>query len=101
MVEQNQWRCALSDEILTDPKEVWIVSRAKIPADFPGAEKLAGQPVSGKFARELRLTGFIVFNLAQARERSRLKRTAEARSTIADLLRAKGQEFPQLEVVSA
>jgi hypothetical protein len=101
MAEQAKWRCALSDEVLTDPKEVWIVSRSKIPADFPGAQKLAGEPVCGRFARELRLAGFIVFNLAQAREKSRLRREAEARTSIAALLEAKGQKFPQLEVVSA
>lgn len=101
MAEQGQWRCALSDDVLTDAADVYIVSKAKIPTQFPGADKLAGQPVSGKFARELRLAGFIVFNLAQARERSRLKRVADARNTIAKLLEAKGQELPRPEVVSA
>ncbi len=91
----------MSGKVLTDPKDVYIVSERKIPTGFPGAEKLAGKPVAEEHVRVLRVAGFTVFNLAAAHERAQEKREAEARNTIAEILKAKGQGFPQLEVATA
>ena len=80
-------KCFLCGKPLANAAETNIVNRNHVPKDAGDLAELAGQAVCGDHVRELSDAGFRVFNLQVSRDR----RQAEARTSLGDMLKAKGQ----------